>query len=82
MTGGVGYGTIYPGCTDPATYMQTHLTIHGLWPQYSSGGYPATCTTEVFNALVPYEIGWDTMVTYWPDGTTPVPIDRCAFNAY
>ena len=41
----------------------------GLWPQYTAGGYPQSCTTEPFNASVPYEIGWDTMVKYWVDAS-------------
>ncbi len=23
--------------------------IHGLWPEYTNGGYPATCDNEVFS---------------------------------
>ncbi len=57
----------YLGCTPPQDYWKTHFTLHGLWPQYAAGGYPQTCTTEAFDANVPYAIGWDTMTKYWPD---------------
>lgn len=55
------------GCNSPKTYWKTSLTIHGLWPQYSSGGYPSYCTKEAFNASIPHLIGWNDMTTYWPD---------------
>merc|ERR1719486_1333597 len=61
------YGTSYPGCSDPEEYWGTHFTIHGLRPQYSSGGYPSSCTSEPFDQNIPDEIGWDTMTTYWPN---------------
>lgn len=57
----------YAGCKTPNDFWNKYFTIHGLWPQYSTGGYPATCTTEPFNSSIPIEIGWDTMTTYWPD---------------
>ena len=61
------YGTKYPGCNDPAAYWTDHFTIHGLWPQYSTGGYPKDCTSEPFDANIPKQIGWETMTTYWPN---------------
>ncbi|KAF0727059.1 hypothetical protein Ae201684P_015663 [Aphanomyces euteiches] len=33
----------FPGCDNPSDYMTTQLTIHGLWPNYNSGLYPADC---------------------------------------
>jgi ribonuclease T2 len=59
--------TTYAGCSPPQDYWKTHFTLHGLWPQYSTGGYPQTCTTEAFDPNVPYAIGWSDMTKYWPD---------------
>ncbi|RYH00321.1 hypothetical protein EON65_49530, partial [archaeon] len=67
-TPGFCYGQAnYVGCQTPNAYWNKDFTIHGLWPQYSAGGYPSSCTTEAFNASVPYDIGWSTMTTYWPN---------------
>jgi len=57
----------YKGCNSPNDYWETHLTIHGLWPEYSTGGYPQTCTTEKFDPSIIDKIGRDTLVTYWPN---------------
>lgn len=57
----------YVGCYTPKPYWGTNFIVHGLWPQYSTGGYPHDCTTEPFNTSVPLAIGWDTMTTYWPN---------------
>ena len=62
------YGeTDYPGCETPEDYWLNHFTIHGLWPQYSTGGYPSDCTDEPFNSTVLDVIGMDTFNTYWPN---------------
>lgn len=62
------YGYSYPGCSSPEEYWKTHFTIHGLWPQYSTSGYPAYCTTEQFNAsLIESDIGMTTLEEYWPN---------------
>lgn len=60
-------GTTYPGCSTPEAFWSTHFTVHGLWPQYTTSGYPSYCSTEAFNSTIPVEIGWDTMTQYWPD---------------
>ena len=57
----------YYGCSNPKDFWNKYFTIHGLWPQYSSGGYPHDCTTEAFNTTVPYEVGWTDMTTNWPN---------------
>ncbi len=57
----------YTGCFTPQDYWGKYFIVHGLWPQYSAGGYPQTCTTEAFNTSVPTAIGWSTMTTYWPN---------------
>lgn len=56
-----------PGCESPESYWGLYYTIHGLWPQYSTTGYPTYCTDEAFNSSVIDAIGWDTMTTYWPN---------------
>ena len=62
-----GKTTSYPGCQAPQTYWGQYFTLHGLWPQYSTGGYPATCTTEAFNTSIPVTVGYDDMIKYWPN---------------
>ena len=62
------YGkTGYYGCSNPLPSWSTNFTLHGLWPQYSSGGYPSYCTTEPFDPSVPDKVGWTDMTTYWPN---------------
>lgn len=57
----------WPGCENPEDFWKTHFTLHGLWPQYSAGGYPSTCTNEAFDPNTPITIGMDTMTEYWPN---------------
>ena len=57
----------YPGCLAPKPYWQENFTLHGLWAQYDTTGYPSYCSTESFDSNIPIEIGWDTMTTYYPD---------------
>lgn len=66
-TPGFCMDTSYIGCSKPQEYWKTHFTIHGLWPQYSTDGYPSYCSTEAFDSAVPTSIGMDTMTKYWPD---------------
>lgn len=62
------YGkTNYYGCSNPTPSWNTNFTLHGLWPQYSTGGYPSYCTTEAFDSSIPDKVGWNDMVTYWPN---------------
>lgn len=61
------YGTDYPGCNNPQPFWYNNFIIHGLWPQYSSGGYPSSCTTEKYDSASAQYVGWDTMTQYWPD---------------
>jgi ribonuclease T2 len=56
-----------PGCASPDAYWGNHFTIHGLWPQYTTSGYPAACTTEAFDPSAPQSIGLSTMEQYWPN---------------
>ena len=57
----------YPGCADPDEYWEKYFTIHGLWPQYSDGGYPSYCTDEAFNPDSPEAVGLDDMYQRWPN---------------
>jgi ribonuclease T2 len=57
----------YPGCAKPRSYWTNHFTMHGLWPQYSAGGYPSFCTTEAYDDKTAYSVGWETMTQYWPE---------------
>jgi ribonuclease T2 len=57
----------YPGCKKPESYWLNHFTLHGLWPQYITTGYPSYCTTESYNSSIPDAIGMSTMIQYWPD---------------
>ena len=66
-TPGFCYNQNYPGCESPQSYWKTNFTIHGLWPQYAVNGYPASCTTEPFDAGIPQQIGINKMIEYWPD---------------
>mmetsp|Transcript_19467 Transcript_19467/g.23304 ORF Transcript_19467/g.23304 Transcript_19467/m.23304 type:complete len:263 (-) Transcript_19467:227-1015(-) len=65
----------WPGCSKPAVFGQTHMTLHGLWPQYkvdrqgksypdtclSTCKYPADLSQDVVKSLV------DDLDKYWPD---------------
>ena len=66
-TPGFCNGQTYPGCTDSLNYWKQNFTIHGLWPQYVTSGYPSTCTNEPFDPNVPNDIGLDYMIEKWPD---------------
>lgn len=45
-----------PGCRHPREFWKYHLTIHGLWPSYSNGGWPSDCASssdeEIFNHTI------------------------------
>jgi len=57
----------WPGCLAPEDYWRSSFTIHGLWPQYVAGGYPADCTTEPLDESTFKAIGMETMTKYWPN---------------
>jgi ribonuclease T2 len=56
-----------PGCGAPESYWTNHFTLHGLWPQYTTTGYPASCTSEAFNPKSPEAVGMASMEQYWPN---------------
>jgi len=67
-TPGFCYNQNYPGCLAPQDYWKNNFTIHGLWPQYTSGdGYPSYCDSEAFDLDVIDEIGWTEMTEKWPN---------------
>jgi len=66
-TPGFCNGYTYPGCMNPELYWTTNLTIHGLWPQYNTTGYPSSCNNEPFDVSVPEMIGLSKMIQYWPN---------------
>jgi ribonuclease T2 len=66
-TPGFCNGQSYPGCENSLNYWKQNFTIHGLWPQYITSGYPSTCTTEPFDPNIPIDIGLDYMIERWPD---------------
>ena len=57
----------YPGCVSPLPYWKMNFTIHGLWPQYITSGYPSSCTNEKFDIDTINNIGMDYMIQKWPD---------------
>lgn len=69
------HGHSYPGCSHPnaSEYMYTHLTLHGLWPQYAmprhGQTYPFNCSSEKFDPTVLSRIpgGVDAIEEYWPN---------------
>jgi ribonuclease T2 len=36
----------FPGCRKPENFWKSHLTIHGMWPEFKDGTWPQFCTTE------------------------------------
>ena len=43
------------------------FSIHGLWPQYSDGGYPSNCSDEPFSDDAVEAVGMSTMYEMWPN---------------
>ncbi len=61
------YGKKFYGCSHPSPSWNKEFTLHGLWPQYSTGGHPSSCTHEAFDPSVPSKVGFTDMTTYWPN---------------
>mmetsp|Transcript_17895 Transcript_17895/g.32404 ORF Transcript_17895/g.32404 Transcript_17895/m.32404 type:complete len:340 (+) Transcript_17895:424-1443(+) len=53
----------YPGCS----MSKPILTIHGLWPEWSDGSWPSSCSIESFDPDLVYKIGTKRFYLYWPD---------------
>jgi ribonuclease T2 len=60
----------WEGCQHPRDYWKTHLTIHGLWPEYSDGSWPSTCTREPLSNQVIEELK-EGLDMYWPNVKDP-----------
>ena len=60
------------GCTDPTDFMQSHVTVHGLWPSTnkSTGTSPSFCTKETLQKRTIQAIGKATLNQFWPDVQT------------
>ncbi|KAI9911030.1 hypothetical protein PsorP6_011022 [Peronosclerospora sorghi] len=58
----------YPGCRAPQRYWQSHLTLHGLWPELTGSAPPSFCAGEAFDVdKIERELGLDTLHQFWPD---------------
>jgi len=69
----------WPGCKTPTQFMQNHLTIHGLWPNYASSReghmWPQCCNStfgQNVDSLVVQQLFSD-LKTYWPNEQLPDP---------
>ncbi|KAG9408621.1 hypothetical protein AC1031_020474 [Aphanomyces cochlioides] len=60
----------YQGCENPTDFMSSSLTIHGLWPNYHSGGYPSFCGGSALTQSDIDQVGADSVAQYWPDVKT------------
>jgi ribonuclease I len=62
----------FPGCDNPTPFMQTNLTIHGLWPQYAAKkdgrGWPQCCESKYGTSLNETVIGdlKSALTQMWP----------------
>jgi ribonuclease I len=58
------------GCTDPTDFMQSHVTVHGLWPSTNRSANPSFCSKEPLRARTIQAIGKATLDQFWPDVQT------------
>jgi len=57
----------YPGCLNPNPIWKSSLTIHGLWPEFTDGSWPSTCTDEKFSQQTVDDIGLNRFELNWPN---------------
>ena len=84
-----GHESQYPGCTrhNATAYMTSHLTLHGLWPQYSAArqgsNYPFNCSAVAFDPAAMDRVrgGRATLLKYWPNVKTS-PSDWAAYEGF
>jgi ribonuclease T2 len=63
---------MWPGCTNPQDYWKNHLTIHGMWPEFSNGKWPEYCTHKTLNKHV-IEPLLPRLDHYWPNVKATMP---------
>ena len=56
----------YTSCESPDDYWKSHWTIHGLWPQFSDGSYPSSCSNEKASTTLLESLTTE-LEQYWPD---------------
>lgn len=54
------------GCTEPNDYWKSHWTIHGLWPQFSDGSYPSSCSSQQLESS-DFQYLSEDLNLYWPN---------------
>ena len=57
----------FPGCEKPQEFWRGSLTLHGLWPSYTDGSWPSSCTNEKFNPQTVDDLGPDRFQKLWPN---------------
>jgi ribonuclease T2 len=58
----------YPGCRAPKPYWRSHFTMHGLWPELTTGKHPGYCGGAPFDlAALDHALGRATLLQYWPN---------------
>jgi ribonuclease T2 len=70
---------MWPGCTKPEDYWKTHLTIHGMWPEYSNGKWPEYCSHKTFDKHV-IEPLLPKLSHYWPNVKATNPNSTNYYN--
>ncbi len=71
FTDGLHGGEVSEACSYPRLYWTTHLTAHGLWPEYETGDWPSFCNNEKFDvAKVTEAVGLERMEDMWPSVST------------
>jgi len=68
------YTSDFPACIKPNMNYSTHLVIHGLWPECSTGSYPQNCRPQ--DAALDPQVIRDLAPEFtklWPDAKNPDP---------
>jgi ribonuclease T2 len=79
-------GQSYPLCSSPTAYMQTHLTIHGIWPNYNSEQsghwWPQCCQPQTPLNQTALNLLGDELHMYWPDCQSAPGYNTSSFWAH
>jgi len=73
------YKKTFPGCARPTQFMQSQLTIHGLWPNYAAAQqghtWPQCCSSKYGPNIDPHVVQQylNDLKTYWPNEQQPDP---------